>query len=51
MWRRVRDLAGCTSLAWLALAACGKLEESQGDDSGGATAARLRAVERARAFV
>ena len=50
MWRRVRDLAGCTSLAWLALAACGKLEESRGDD-GGATAARFRALERARAFV
>jgi len=33
---RVWELAGCTTFAWLALAACGKVEGSPSDESGGA---------------
>jgi hypothetical protein len=39
MWRRVWDMAGCTTLAWLAVSACGKADRSPGDESGGSTAA------------
>ena len=38
MSRRAWDLAGCTTLAWLALAACGKTAGAPVDESGGASA-------------
>ena len=45
MSRRVWELAGCTTLAWLALPACGKIAGTPGNESGGASAATAGSVE------
>ena len=45
MLRRVWDLAGCTTFAWLALVACGKTGGTAAEESGGASAATAGLAE------